>query len=738
MGLPALEFSDCYLDSPQFRERLKSHELELEKTNKFIKELIKDGKALIQALKNLSTAKRKFAESLNEFKFQCIGDAETDDEICIAKSLQEFAGVLQNLEDERTRMIENASDVLILPLERFRKEQIGAAKEAKKKYDKETEKYCTVLEKHLSLSAKKKEAHLHEADNQVDIVRQHFYEVSLEYVFKVQEVQERKMFEFVEPLLAFLQGLFTYYHHGYELAKDFNHFKTDLTISIQNTRNRFESTRSEVECLMKKMKENPHEHKSISPNTMEGYLFVQEKRSFVSTWVKYYCIYHREPKRMTMLLFDQKSGAKNDEESFTLKSCTRRKTDSIEKRFCFDIEAVDRPGVITMQALSEEDRRLWMEAMDGREPVYTLNRDSQNEAMAQLDVIGFNVVKKFIYAVETRGIDEQGLYRIVGVNSRVQKLLSLAMDPKTCADVELDSTEWEIKTITSAIKHYLRMLPAPLMTYQYQRSFIKAAKLDNPEARVAEIHSIVHRLPEKNRQMLELLTKHLAKVASHHQHNLMTVANLGVVFGPTLLRPQEETVAAIMDIKFQNIVIEILIENHERIFKDMPVSGGGQGNSQLNLPRRRSTDSKAPSCSERPLTLFHTPSFSEKDKAEKRNSVVVNSSADSPSVNCNSTLSWTRLNSLPTGDGDQDGLQLSKQSRPNSLQNSKVRSTVSTSAPPRKARALYACKAEHDSELSFIAGTIFENVHPSREPGWLEGTLDGKTGLIPENYVEFV
>lgn len=28
-----------------------------------------------------------------------------------------------------------------------------------------------------------------------------------------------------------------------------------------------------------------------------------------------------------------------------------------------------RPGVITMQALSEEDRRLWMEAMDGREPV---------------------------------------------------------------------------------------------------------------------------------------------------------------------------------------------------------------------------------------------------------------------------------------------------------------------------------------------------------------------------------
>ncbi|KAB0358654.1 hypothetical protein FD754_002810, partial [Muntiacus muntjak] len=291
----------------------------------------------------LSSAKRKFADSLNEFKFQCIGDAETDDEMCIARSLQEFATVLRNLEDERIRMIENASEVLITPLEKFRKEQIGAAKEAKKKYDKETEKYCGILEKHLNLSSKKKESQLQEADSQVDLVRQHFYEVSLEYVFKVQEVQERKMFEFVEPLLAFLQGLFTFYHHGYELAKDFNDFKTQLTISIQNTRNRFEGTRSEVESLMKKMKENPLEHKTISPYTMEGYLYVQEKRHFGTSWVKHYCTYQRDSKQITMVPFDQKSGGKGGEdESVTLKSCTRRKTDSIEKRFCFDVEAVDR------------------------------------------------------------------------------------------------------------------------------------------------------------------------------------------------------------------------------------------------------------------------------------------------------------------------------------------------------------------------------------------------------------
>lgn len=58
MGLPALEFSDCCLDSPHFRETLKSHEAELDKTNKFIKELIKDGKSLISALKSKCLGQR--------------------------------------------------------------------------------------------------------------------------------------------------------------------------------------------------------------------------------------------------------------------------------------------------------------------------------------------------------------------------------------------------------------------------------------------------------------------------------------------------------------------------------------------------------------------------------------------------------------------------------------------------------------------------------------------------------
>lgn len=45
---------------------------------------------------------------------------------------------------------------------------------------------------------------------------------------------------------------------------------------------------------------------------------------------------------------------------------------------------------------------------------------------------------------------------------------------------------------------------------------------------------------------------------------------MGVIFGPTLMRAQEDTVAAMMNIKFQNIVVEILIEHFGKVIIPYP------------------------------------------------------------------------------------------------------------------------------------------------------------------------
>ncbi|XP_006629606.1 rho GTPase-activating protein 10 isoform X1 [Lepisosteus oculatus] len=761
MGLQPLEFSDCYLDSPSFRERIKAHEAELDKTNRFIKELYKDGKNLINATKQLGMAQRKFAQSLGDFKFEYIGDAKTDDEKCIDESLQEFSSFLKNLEDQRELMMRNITETLLKPLEKFRKEQLGSAKEERKKYEKDTEKYYSSLEKLLTLSAKKKDQQLQEADIQVEQMRLHFHEESLEYVCKLQEIQERKKFECVEPMLAFFQTVFTFYHQGYELAKDFNHYKTELQINIQNTRNRFEGTRSEVLDLMNKIKQNPQEHRRTSPLSIEGYMYIQEKRPhpFGSSWVKRYCTYMKEQKIFNMITFDHRSGGKVGEtESVILKFCTRKSTELFDRRFCLDIEVADRPGVVlTVQALSEEDRKHWMEAMGGKEPVNLLGKtSSKREGIdAQLDELGFSFVRNSISAIEKRGITDQGLYRVVGVSSKVQKLLHLSLDEKTYNDVNLLAPEdWDIKTITSALKLYLRNLPEPLMTYGLYKEFIVPAKCGSPGSRVHAIHYLVHKLPEKNQVMLEILMKHLANVAANCKQNLMTVANLGVVFGPTLMRPQEETVAAIMDLKFQNIVVEILIENHETIFGGPPDAFSPMTMPSLTAPTR---SSKKQSRLNRPLAVYN-PNV-ELQGADCPNSIVQDNTSLGSTESVSSQSSATSgsppqkaRNHLNTNGGSlTDGSGQPRSPMVLWMNSGPLSSTPQASPLPagdqndkqdgvtnRKAKAVYPCEAEHDSELSFQAGAIFEDVTFSREPGWLEGELEGKRGLIPENYVEIL
>lgn len=117
---------------------------------------------------------------------------------------------------------------------------------------------------------------------------------------------------------------------------------------------------------------------------------------------------------------------------------------------------------------------------------------------------------------------------------------------------------------------FFRNLPEPLMTFRLHTAFISAAKQENKAKRTAAIEELVGQLPSDNQRMAALLIRHLHKVSTLASSNLMTVSNLGVCFGPTLLRPEEETMAAIMDIKFCNVVVEILIENCDKVRTTSP------------------------------------------------------------------------------------------------------------------------------------------------------------------------
>lgn len=107
---------------------------------------------------------------------------------------------------------------------------------------------------------------------------------------------------------------------------------------------------------------------------------------------------------------------------------------------------------------------------------------SKNNDEYLLDEVGFAFARKCIEIMETRGLEEEGLYRIGGVNTKITKLITLGMDRNKTDKERLQffhdeqhSDLLETKTIASALKHYLRNLHEPLMTYRYHNGFIAAA-----------------------------------------------------------------------------------------------------------------------------------------------------------------------------------------------------------------------------------------------------------------------
>ncbi|KAI4570487.1 hypothetical protein MJT46_006004 [Ovis ammon polii x Ovis aries] len=125
----------------------------------------------------------------------------------------------------------------------------------------------------------------------------------------------------------------------------------------------------------------------------------------------------------------------------------------------------------------------------------------------------------------------------------------------------------DINIITGALKLYFRDLPIPVITYDTYSKFIEAAKISNADERLEAVHEVLMLLPPAHYETLRYLMIHLKKVTMNEKDNFMNAENLGIVFGPTLMRPPEDsTLTTLHDMRYQKLIVQILIENEDVLF----------------------------------------------------------------------------------------------------------------------------------------------------------------------------
>uniref|UniRef100_A0A673CEN7 Rho GTPase-activating protein 29 n=1 Tax=Sphaeramia orbicularis TaxID=375764 RepID=A0A673CEN7_9TELE len=214
------------------------------------------------------------------------------------------------------------------------------------------------------------------------------------------------------------------------------------------------------------------------------------------------------------------------------------------------------------------------------------------------------IIRKCTSEIENRALNIKGIYRVNGAKSRVEKLCQAFENGKDLVEL----SELYPHDISNVLKLYLRQLPEPLILFRYYNDFIGLAKesqsviVEELEVSVElnrvlfKIKDLLRHLPPTHYKTLQFLIEHLHRVSEQAEENKMTASNLGIIFGPTLIKPRqadaEVSLSSLVDYPYQALIVELLIRHYQMVF-DTPLSPlGSSSPTEINSHTRLTSQEK--------------------------------------------------------------------------------------------------------------------------------------------------
>ncbi|XP_037550085.1 rho GTPase-activating protein 29 [Nematolebias whitei] len=259
------------------------------------------------------------------------------------------------------------------------------------------------------------------------------------------------------------------------------------------------------------------------------------------------------------------------------------------------------------------------------------------------------IVRKCTSEIENRALGMKGIYRVNGAKSRVEKLCQAFENGKHLVEL----SDLYPHDISNVLKLYLRQLPEPLILFRHYNDVIGLAKESqsiiveelealrlSPSAvktdqvsvelnRVLfKIKDLLRQLPPANYKTLQFLIEHLRRVTERSEENKMTASNLGIIFGPTLIKPRQAdadvSLSSLVDYPYQALTVELLIRHYQMLF-DTPLGPlSGTSPSDVDTHPRLTRQEKEQQLSRHSKSLGDIKEQS--SKVFKRHSSIIPSS----------------------------------------------------------------------------------------------------------------
>ncbi|XP_063070960.1 rho GTPase-activating protein 9 isoform X2 [Engraulis encrasicolus] len=190
-------------------------------------------------------------------------------------------------------------------------------------------------------------------------------------------------------------------------------------------------------------------------------------------------------------------------------------------------------------------------------------------------------VKMCIDAVDRRGLETDGIYRVSGNLATIQKLrFAVNHERAVTTDgrylfpqelvqekLNLDHPQWEdIHVVTGALKLFFRELPEPLIPYEFFQDIVETVKMSDYLDKVDRMKCLISAMPPANHDTMKAIFSHLKRVMEHCDVNRMSTQNIGIVFGPTLMRAEQDNGNMAINMLYQNQAVELILSESQHIF----------------------------------------------------------------------------------------------------------------------------------------------------------------------------
>lgn len=165
--------------------------------------------------------------------------------------------------------------------------------------------------------------------------------------------------------------------------------------------------------------------------------------------------------------------------------------------------------------------------------------------LADQQLTKFNVpviVDKCINFVYIHGSMSEGIYRKSGSENSILKLMSAFR--ADAFNVEITRNEYNEHDVANVLKRFMRDLPERLMG-KMSESFICVSELSTSAEKIPLYKELLARLNVIERETLKKIVGHLAFISSQKAKNKMSIQNLTMIWGPTLMQnhqTQEEMI----------------------------------------------------------------------------------------------------------------------------------------------------------------------------------------------------